>query len=80
MLQMKKSIRANESLAQKHVSKIQTQEEQLRKKSLEITNLKNKLKEEKTKDNKKSSIEKAFAGNLRPKDRMGPSGDSNSQS
>ena len=56
-------MRQSETLAQKQGSKLQTQDEQLKKQRLEIFNLKKKMKEDKNKDKKLNSV----AGNIRPK-------------
>ena len=57
-------------MAQKNATKMERAEEQLRKKALEITNLKSKLKEEK---DRKST--KFGSGNIRPRDRLGSASD-----
>lgn len=54
-------MRQSETLAQKQGSKLQSQDEQLKKQRLEIFNLKKKMKEDK---NKKFN---SVAGNIRPK-------------
>ena len=56
-------MRQSETLAQKQGSKLQSQDEQLKKQRLEIFNLKKKMKEDKNRDKKFNSV----AGNIRPK-------------
>ena len=60
IIQMKKMMRQNETLAAQQGNKIQSQDELLKRRSMEIQTLKKKIKEDQMKSKKLSSTRKRF--------------------